>query len=325
MRPLPFLSLPVALVAAAMFLPAAADAQPVREQCLLATRADVTKFCGNVADAITILQPRIGMAATGGNPVFGTASTLGMRIGSMPRISLGLRVSAAEADLPPVERQSSDDDVSFPIGSVSMDVSAGVFPGLNLLPTVGGFASLDLLASAGFMPLPSGEGFDDSAPFTWAAGARVGLLRESFTAPGVSVSAMYRRLGDATYGSPTLTDRDAHFTLDDQSVTSIRGTAGKRVLGFGLTAGAAWDRYSSDVAGSVRDSDPVAGAFELPFAQDGLTQTRTSYFGNVSFTLLILNMAVELGWQEGGEAVEDGSDRLSKKGVFGGLAVRLAI
>lgn len=316
----------IALVTFVLLLPPApAYAQTVREQCLVATRADVAKFCGNVADAITILQPRIGMAATGGNPVSGTASTLGMRIGTMPRISLGLRVSAAEADLPPVERQSSNDDVSFPIGSVSMDVSAGVFPGLNLFPTVGGFASLDLLASAGFMPLPSGEGFDDSAPFTWAGGARVGLLRESFTAPGVSVSAMYRRLGDATYGSPTLTDRDAYFTLEDQHVISIRGTAGKRVLGVGLTGGVAWDRYTSDVAGSVRDSDPVAGAFELPFAQDELTQTRTSYFGNVSFTLLILNLAAELGWQEGGESVEDGSDRLSKRGVFGGLAVRLAI
>lgn len=325
MKMAPVTALHSALVAVLLALPAVAHSQTVREQCLLATRADVTAFCGNVADAITILQPRLGMAATGGNPVSGTASTLGMRIGSMPRMSLGLRVSAAEADLPPVERQSSNDEVSFPVGSVSLDLSAGVFSGLNLLPTVGGFASLDLLASAGFMPLPAGEGFDDSAPFSWAVGARVGLLRESFTAPGISVSAMYRRLGDATYGSPTLTDRDAYFTLEDQHVTSLRGTVGKRVLGFGLTGGAAWDRYSSDVAGSVRDSDPVAGAFELPFAEDELTQTRMSYFGNVSFTLLILNMAVELGWQEGGDAVEDGSDLLSKRGVFGGLAVRLAI
>jgi hypothetical protein len=36
----------------------------------------------------------------------------------------------------------------------------------------------------------------------WALGARVGILRESFTAPGVSVSAMYRSIGSFSYGDP---------------------------------------------------------------------------------------------------------------------------
>jgi hypothetical protein len=300
-------------------------AQELRTQCDAASQPGVRAFCENVADAAVILQPRLGLAAAGGNPVPGTASTLGMRMGTLPRLSLGLRVSAADVDVPPVERQTSTRDVSFPIGSIAMDASIGLFQGFSLLPTVGGFGSVDALASAGIVPLPAGEGFDDSSPFTWAVGARLGILRESFTAPGVSVSAMHRRLGDVTYGSETLTDRDAYFRLTDYQVTSVRGTVGKRLLGFGLTGGAGWDRYSADVSGRVRDPRVLSPAFQLEITQRGLTQSRTSLFGNVAFTLVILNVSAELGWQQGGEPIEDATDRLQQRGVFGGLAIRVAL
>ncbi|HSJ10798.1 MAG TPA: hypothetical protein VK928_12820, partial [Longimicrobiales bacterium] len=193
-----------AAAALAMLLPVNAQAQALRAQCTAASRDPVRAFCENVADAATMLQPRVGIALSGGNPVPGTASTLGMRLGSMPRISLTARVTAADVDLPAVERMTDSADVSFPVGSIAADVSVGLFSGVSLLPTVGGFGSIDLLGSVGIIPLPRGEGFDNSAPLTWAAGARVGILRESFTAPGVSVSMMYRRLGDVTFGDSTL-------------------------------------------------------------------------------------------------------------------------
>jgi hypothetical protein len=317
-------SLAVAPLFAGFLLASPAAAQELRAPCADASRDNVRTFCENVADAIVILQPRLGVALAGGNPVSGTASTLGMRIGTMPRVSIGLRVTAAEVDLPPVERLESSDDVRFPLGSIAADMSVGLFQGISLAPTVGGFGSVDLLASAGVLPLPYGEGFDDTAPLTWAVGTRVGILRESFTAPGVSLSAMYRRLGTVTWGTPTFqSGQDAFFQLDDYSVVSLRGVVGKRVLGVGLTAGAGWDSHSADVRGSVPDPVVLDTSRQIDFAARGLSDSRMSLFGNASFTLLIVNLAAEIGWQDGGTAPEGASDKLEERGLFGGLSVRL--
>lgn len=302
-----------------------AHAQQLRSQCASASRAEVRVFCENIADASAILQPRIGIVLSGGNPVPGTASTLGMRLGTLPRISLGGRVTAAHADLPAIERLTSTSDVKFPVGAISVDASVGIFSGLSVLPTVGGLGSIDLLLSAGTIPLSRGEGFDDDAPFSWAAGARLGLLRESFTAPGVSVSGMYRSIGDITYGDPALADRDAFVEINDLRVISLRATAGKRLLGFGLTAGAGYDRYTSDVSATVRDATVLQPTRVLEISESGISDSRASVFGNASFTLLILNLAAEIGWQDGAKPATGASPKLEKRGLFGGLAVRLAI
>jgi len=308
-----------------LLLPAAAHAQTLRAQCDDASRSDVRGFCRNVADAAAVMQPRIGIALSGGNPVPGTASTLGMRLGSMPRISISARVTAAEVEIPGAERMTDSSNVSFPVGSIDADVSVGLFSGISLLPTVGGFGSIDLLGSIGIIPLPAGEGFDDSAPMTWAAGARIGILRESFTAPGISVSGMYRSLGDVAFGDGALSDRDAFLSATDFNAVSLRATVGKRVFGFGLTGGIGWDRYSADVAATVRDPSVLDPTNVLSIAEDDMAQDRVSAFGNVSFTLLILNLSAELGWQQGGDVPAGASDLIGSRGLFGGLALRLAL
>jgi hypothetical protein len=302
-----------------------AQSETLRGQCDRASRPAVQEFCENLADATVILQPRIGIALSGGNPVPGTPSTMGMRLGTLPRVSLGLRVTAAVVPLPPIERLDRDDDVTFPVGSINADASIGVFQGLALLPTVGGFGSIDLIGSVGIMPLPRGEGFDDSTAGSWAAGVRIGILRESFTAPGVSIDLMRRSMGDVAWGTAELVEEDAFLQLDGLSALSVRGTVGKRLLGFGLTGGVAWDRYRADVHGRVRDATVFTPGGVLVIEQQGLTTTRTSIYGNASLTILILNLATELGWQRGGTPIEGATDRLQQGGLFGGLAVRLAI
>jgi hypothetical protein len=297
----------------------------LRAQCAAASRAAVQQFCENVADATVILQPRLGIGFSGGNPVPGTPSTMGKRLGTVPRLSLGLRVTAAAVPLPPINRLADTANVTFPVGSINVDGSLGVFQGIALLPTVGGFGSLDLIGSVGVMPLPRGEGFDDSAPVSWMGGARIGLLRESFTAPGFSIDVMHRRMGAVAYGTAELAEEDAFLHLDRLRATSLRGTAGKRLLGYGLTGGVAWDRYAADVQARVRDATVLNPTNVLVLEQTSLTSSRTSIYGNVSLTILILNLATELGWQRGGSPIEGASDRLGKGGLFGGVAVRLAI
>ncbi|HSL69069.1 MAG TPA: hypothetical protein VK864_02450, partial [Longimicrobiales bacterium] len=59
------------------------------QQCATVSTEQTRRFCNLVVEAIEIAQPHIGLALTGGNPVPGANSTLGMRVGSVPRISIG--------------------------------------------------------------------------------------------------------------------------------------------------------------------------------------------------------------------------------------------
>jgi hypothetical protein len=285
----------------------------------------VAEYCYRVAEAIQIVQPRVGIALSGGNPVIGTASTLGMRLGAMPRISIGLRASAAAVEVAGIESLSDQEKMTFAVPAVSADVAVGLFSGFGLGPTVGGLGSIDLLGSVGTIPLPSGEGFDGS-PFSWAAGARLGILRESFTAPGISVSGTYRKVGEIEYGDAELANEDAYFLMDDLSAWSLRGTISKRLLALGLTAGAGYDRYDSAVLLRVDDPNPLNQDFEL--STDELESSRTTFFGNVSLTMMILHLAGEFGWQSGGDPdfadqPQAQTEYLDKGGIYGSLALRL--
>src|SRR5690606_33623796 len=130
--------------------------------------------------------------------------------------------------------------------------------------------------SFGVLSVPEGDGFETDSPVTWAIGARVGILRESFTAPGVSVSAMYRSLPDLAYAQ----DSTASFANDDQSVMTYRATVGKRILGVGLTGGIAHDRGSSRVSGVLVDH---TWPLEYLIESADVSFNRTSFFGNVSY------------------------------------------
>lgn len=296
----------------------------LRQQCLDASISPEGRiFCDRIAQAILISQPRVGWVAVGGNPVSGTASTLGMRIGATPRIGIGLRLDALSLTIPAIRNSADTGNQDALLSGVNLDVAVGLFDGLTLGPTVGGFASVDLLGSLGVVFLPSGKGFRQS-PVTWGAGIRLGLTRESFTAPGISLSAMYRRLNGFRYGDTSLGSTDADFRLAGLSVIALRGTVGKRLFFLGTLVGAGYDWYRADASGRLADS--LAGSFEI--AQAGLRQRRASFFGDVYWTRLIMTVSGELGWQAGGSVGSAGaasSTALTRSGWYGGLGVRLTL
>src|SRR5690606_24169882 len=110
--------------------------------------------------------------------------------------------------------------------------------------------------------------------------------------------------------------------VERQGVVSLRGTVGKRILGLGLTGGVGWDRGS----GTIRVTYLEDGSTDaIVTVESDESWSRTSFFGNVSWTLLILNLSAELGWQGGGDAPAGAHDDAGSGSVFGGLAIRLAI
>jgi hypothetical protein len=161
---------------------------------------------------------------------------------------------------------------------------------------VGGIFSVDLFATLGALVLPEGPGFQEGSS-QWGVGANLGLLRESFTSPGVSVSLARRGLGDVQLGSRASGD-DVEITLDP-SVTSLRAVVGKDLLALGVLAGVGWDRYTSDGVIAVSGSGGTARQAEA----DGFSSDRTLAFGGLSLSLLVLQLSAEAGLAKGFEAV----------------------
>jgi hypothetical protein len=282
-----------ALLAAAS--PVVAGAQSGLEaSCRTAAGAASSECLLAVATARTV-QERVGIALWGGNPVPGTASTLGMRIGSTPRVSVSGRLGLVPASLPPLlERDvaaASSERTFMP--AVSGQATMGVFQGWSPAPTVGGVLSVDVLARLSVARLSRGAGFDDGAALGWAAGVRVGALRESFTMPGVSLTTSYGRSTSVTFGDAEGQTTDG-FTRGAISDLNATLAASRRISALRLTAGVAADRYSSDAR--IGYLDPVTMG---RVTERGRVRTdRRSWFGNVSWTSLIFHASAEAGWQE---------------------------
>lgn len=284
-----------------------------------------------VGAAVDVAQPRFGIALSGGNPVPGAASTLGMRLGKVPRVSVAIRGTTTSVEMPSIRRRTDNSEIDFLLSSLNVDAAVGVFSGFALLPTVGGVGSIDVLASAGALFIPDEGGFREDTKKSWAIGTRVGLLRESFTAPGVAVTGMYRRIGDIQFGDLDLTQTDAAFKLDDLSALTVRGTVGKKLFGFGAVAGLGYDRYSSDTEfrhlADMGDGEPLNRVTWVPRQ---IENDRLTIFGNVSYTLLVLSLNGELGWQNGGDKFTNTlpggrSVDVEKSAWYGSLAIRLSI
>jgi hypothetical protein len=351
--------------AAALGLAAApALAQGASAPCAEFPDPSIASTCYTVAQAVESAQPQLGIVLTGGNPTLGTASTGGIRLGLLPRVSATAKANLVFVRLPEILAESAgsaaqtlNDATGIPVPALSGTASVGVFPGISLAPTVGGVGAVDLLGSATWLPLGTFhvEGFSDDTPdFSFGAGARLGLLRESFTMPGLSVSLMYHRLGTVSYGDVcgqpllggiaverngyTVTggpcpngDGDPGEFAVDLSSWSSRAAVSKRLLGLGLTAGVGYDRFDSDAAFGFRTRCPVAGTSNCYARFSGLEveNARWSGFLNGSFSLLMATFAAELGWMQGDDPVQgfpSASDFDPGSGTFfGSLGFRLAL
>ena len=246
--------------------------------------------CNLAASAVQGIQPRVGLALWGGNPVPGTASTGGLRLAGSPRIGIAIRGAVVPTTVPPLLDRTRTSSETGIVSSVALQSSVALAHGLAPLPTVGGFLSVDVVGRLSVARLPGGSGFRSGTVWGGMAGLRLGLLRESFTLPGVSLTAAYGRSGTVTLGDPEGVATDGSF---QGRVSGLSATlaASRRVFGLRLAGGVAWDRYASDVwlryAGA-----PSALAAEA-------VMRRWSGYGSITWSRLIYHAVIEGGWQEG--------------------------
>ena len=279
-------------------------------------------LCRDVAVAIQILQPEAGMALVGGNPVLGTANTLGARFRVIPRMNIAGRLTFVFVDLPNVIDYPSEGTLGFTTPTAQLDLSVGVFKGLDLTTTLGGFASVELLGSLGTTIYPAGDGFlGDAAGY--GLGARIGIIRESFTAPGISVSVFRKWASQVEFGGVSAGD-DSQFGMDLRA-WSLRAGLSKSFVSVGVAFTLGWDSYSSDVEFAISDlaGNPIPLATEADPVE--LTSDRWSASLDLSYILLFFNFVAELGWQETETLTLSNGDELESGKLFGAIGVRLTL
>jgi len=315
----------MALAGAALALPAAAQSggtdpceqSPGGADCQLAARAFRAAYA------------QTGILAAGGNPVPGLESTGGITLGIVPKTTASLRVSAARQRLPDLASVSGDDRTATAT-AIRLGTATRLFEGVSAGP-INGVGALDLLLDAALLPA-AGQSRDAAAAF--GAGGRIGIVRETFGTPGVSLTAMYRHVGRQQYGRlcpvPDVSCEDASLGEAAFSTNDLSGrlAVGKRVGPVGLLGGVGLDRFST--SGGVVSY--VAGGIDATRADRGVERhdRRWSFFGNLSYALIVGSLVAEGGWMEGGEPdlVIDGDLGHYDPGKgtpFGSLALRISL
>lgn len=309
----PLLSVATALTVAAtaLFAVAASAQSPETYASSCVLGGGTTSRCLSGGVTGRSMLGAIGLAAAGGNSVPSTATTLGSRVGGGPRISPFVAVGRSGGALPGGSSGSRD----FGITTLRAGVAVGVFDGLRLMPTVGGFLSLDLIATGSVARLPAAHGFSGSVT-TLGAGVRVGVLREGFSVPGIAVSIARRYSGASRQDS----NPETGSVTADPAATSIRATVGKDAGGVEVVGGFGWDGYSGDV--TIPD---VLGPGSYTGPVDG---SRRLYFvgGSMTFSI-VLAVSVEAGWAGGFDPVTGyaGPFDPTTGSAFGSFTARLIL
>ncbi|HEX7118754.1 MAG TPA: hypothetical protein VF212_08205 [Longimicrobiales bacterium] len=271
-------------------------------------------MCAQVVNGLANVQPSVGIAFSGGNPVLGTATTLGKRLGILPRVSVSARANVALADLPDLfdgyaaefsegSPLAAAGTRGIPVGSLQGDIAIGLFNGISPGPMIGGIGSIDLLGSVSMVPKIDEFGLTEAIT-NIGAGARIGILRQGLAVPGVSVSAMYRKMNEITFGDLEAGDPGQFST--DLSTLSLRAIVSKGILAFDFAVGAGYDRFTSDIALGWQvhcETDDCTAVepsgVDFDGAIDGeLTTAAWNVFGNVALDLLVLSVVGEVGYQK---------------------------
>lgn len=283
-------------------------------------------LCRDVVASVQLLQPDLGIALASANPVLGTASPIGTKFRFIPRVYIGGRINFVWAGIPDVLDYPDDPSAagtrSFSVPMPQIDVSVGIFDGFRVGSTLGGFGSVELLGSLGPMILPAGEGFENDATGL-GLGARIGLLRESFTAPGISVSGEYQWTGRIRYGNVAQGD-DAQFGMDLEAA-SFRLGLSKSFVAIGLALTIGWDHYQSEVDFGVAGSDGGLVAVVPQDSPASLSAGRWLAAVDVSYIVLFLNIALEAGWQEQERLTTSSGDEITSGNFFGALGIRVSL
>ena len=280
-------------VAASLGTAAAQDLAPLVAQCASGGSPELLTTCQSAVLSAQAIRGGIGLADATGADLAGASSTIGRRLGSAPRVSVDARFRLARFGMPDILGGGTGTAGENTINGygVKGSVAVGVLDGFSLMPTVGGLLSLDLLGSASLIFLGKSDGFLGNEGIL-SVGGRLGIFRESFTMPGVTVSVMqsFGQSLDWTAASGSQMDTDI-------STTSVRAIIGKDFFTLAVLGGVGWNWDRGEMG--IQVPDPTITGEQGIGRMGDLTTRRSVYFAGVSITRLVFQFSVEGGWARG--------------------------
>ncbi|HSG08201.1 MAG TPA: hypothetical protein VLA36_07580 [Longimicrobiales bacterium] len=313
----------LAVVFLGIAAPAGAEAQvdELTTLCLLVGTGGGMQRCEEYALTATVVQAGAGLSHADGGAFQGSLSTRSLRFGAKPRVAFSARVAFTRYPVirpDPVARNGMDWDYSIS-PSFHGQATVGLFDGFSIGPTVGGLLALDAIGKADLTLFPDSKGFVDRQSTGFGYGARVGLLRESATLPGVNFSATRTHGGDVDY-----IGGEIGIHLDNVLTTSLRAVVGKEFMIGGIQAGAGWDRYESD--GEILFLGPIVTP-PPPTPMVDFHTSRLLFFGGWSKTFRVMQVSGEFGWARGFHGVTPHVEEFDPAtgSLFGSFSVRLAV
>ena len=307
----------IVVILAMMFAAARLAAQ--EPQCNVLD-PNATAACNTAVDAVRAFHPLAGMLVSGGNPVLGTAGSLG----GLGHFAFTARVNLLKAALPNPDSASQPSVPSSFNGAVPAPVvegALGLYRGTSL-----GLFSIDALGSAVLLPtgvvsnlsVDSGAAHIGSVALGLGYGVRVGVLKGGFPVPSLSVSYMRRAVPRLQYGQLASGNE---FEFDtDLKADNYRVEAGWRFVLVDIAAGLGIDHYTSTAHIRFNDTPTTTRTVTLDLAN-----TRQVLFLNGGLSLAAVKLVAELGYQTGKDQhlTTNFSDFDPKAGhVFGGIGVR---
>lgn len=296
------------------------------QQCTGLVTSQATNICNAAVDATRAFHPVAGLLISGGNPVIGTAGTLG----GLGHFSLTARVNAARVQLPDLNYDGTTSSVPSGDNLIApaplVEGALGLWKGLGM-----GLLSVDVLGSAQLLPtnqidnltVDAGARHIGSVALGLGYGARVGLLKGNMLLPDISVSVMRRDIPRISYGDLAQGD---NFTYSvDLHATNLRAVASKKLLILNLAAGLGLDKYTGDAVIEFQDP-PQVGVMHTENV--ALSNTRYMGFADLSLDFPLVKLVGEIGYQLGKDQKLttnfDNYDTTKGK-LFGGVGLRLSL
>lgn len=259
-----------------------------------------TTACNTAVDAVKAFHPVAGILVSGGNPLLGSAGSLG----GFGHVTLTTRVNFLRASLPNPDsaaQSSVPSSVTGTVPAMLVEAGAGLVRGAR-----GGLLAVDALASAVLLPtgaplnltVSSGAAHIGSIALGLGYGLRVGLLKGVFPVPALSVSYMRRTLPRIQYGAlgPSFgTGNRFEFDTDLQA-DNYRIEAGWKFI-LDLAAGFGVDHYGSTA--HIRFHDNPAAPTSTQTVTLDLSNTRQVLFLDAGLSGALLKLVAELGYQTG--------------------------
>ncbi len=285
--------------------------------------------CQKVADLFNYMNMQLGTWVAGGNPTLGQGGTLG----GLGHFSVGVRANVMKATIPKVNDiqvhsgppvltniPSSDKWVGLP----SVDVAVGLFKGFPIgVTNIGG---VDALVNVAYLPSYSKNSISVGAQSNkWKIGfgGRLGIIQESLLLPGVGVSYMVRDLPTAQLSGEDNSGNTVSISDYRIRTKQWRLTASKKLLFLGVAAGVGQDKYDTRASLTYNVGGDTPNA---PIALH-ISPTRTNYFADLSFNLLLAHFVAEIGRVSGGAITTYNSFSIdaSAARTYGSLGIRIGL